>query len=806
MGDSSHSDGYELLGRRRELQRLLDLVTREDVHLITITGMPGVGKTSLARAVLEAVGQNGRLVPAAAVADGRLLEDVFVGSARLSGADPSAGWDASGRHGGDRSVVVLDDVDRVDGLADAVANLLSGQTSILVVLTAIRPTHLPGEHLVRVAPLPVPSEDEGIEQAAIALFVERAAAAGVHLDLADPAVRADVIDVCRQAGGVPLAIVLAAAQTTTLPPGFIARTLWRRIGAEHEIRALPGEAPGRSLAEALDGAYRLVGTSGQQVLSQVVVFQGPFLSDAAAAVVELSGSDVEVCDVLVELVDAHLLEFDSTVPGAARFRMSALVRAYAGTLLDVAALSALRHRHARYFRARCLAGGEVVRREWADIAAALDHEMRNGTVDDALSLAIAVAPALQNLPGAAAALTTRLDDLLHAGAEARPELQARALVWSTVLRPREADDLAAIAAWMSQHLADATALSRESGDGPGLLQALELTIASLNFTLDLARGVSAAHEGLELAQRLDNQPALARFEAWVAMAMRLNGNISETARLATSAVTRGREHGDAVAIINGSRLLLTLPVEQRPDLDPPLPRLADLLGDCERSGHPLIAMTILHDLFWQSLATGDLHRAAGWSWRLLVMAGDRLRSDALATVAGVTAVVSLAIRSGDLDTAVRLRESVRPLEGMLRRCVAPAAAVQYETDCGLLTERVDEDRYALLAAAVAGCTVREANHRAREFAQRLAVPDPPPATRVAGDLDSLTPRERDVLIELASGATNRQIAQQLGLSAKTVMHHSMAIYRKLAVPNRVAATAIAYEQGLLRRAAVPAAG
>jgi DNA-binding NarL/FixJ family response regulator len=62
---------------------------------------------------------------------------------------------------------------------------------------------------------------------------------------------------------------------------------------------------------------------------------------------------------------------------------------------------------------------------------------------------------------------------------------------------------------------------------------------------------------------------------------------------------------------------------------------------------------------------------------------------------------------------------------------------------------------------------------------------------------SLTPRELEVLALLANGLTNREIADELMLSVKTVMHHSVAIYRKLDVRGRAEATAYAHRHGLV---------
>ena len=61
----------------------------------------------------------------------------------------------------------------------------------------------------------------------------------------------------------------------------------------------------------------------------------------------------------------------------------------------------------------------------------------------------------------------------------------------------------------------------------------------------------------------------------------------------------------------------------------------------------------------------------------------------------------------------------------------------------------------------------------------------------------LSPREREVLGLVASGATNREIAAALYLSEKTVARHLSNIFTKLGVSSRSAATAYAYEHGLV---------
>src|SRR4051794_25511558 len=61
----------------------------------------------------------------------------------------------------------------------------------------------------------------------------------------------------------------------------------------------------------------------------------------------------------------------------------------------------------------------------------------------------------------------------------------------------------------------------------------------------------------------------------------------------------------------------------------------------------------------------------------------------------------------------------------------------------------------------------------------------------------LTGRELEVLLALVRGQSNQQIADELGISVKTVGHHIEHVYRKAGVRSRAAATVWAYEQELM---------
>ncbi|MDR1430584.1 MAG: response regulator transcription factor [Propionibacteriaceae bacterium] len=76
-----------------------------------------------------------------------------------------------------------------------------------------------------------------------------------------------------------------------------------------------------------------------------------------------------------------------------------------------------------------------------------------------------------------------------------------------------------------------------------------------------------------------------------------------------------------------------------------------------------------------------------------------------------------------------------------------------------------------------------------------------PSSPTAADhrLEVLTDREREVLIEVAKGATNAEIAQQLYMAEGTVKTHIGRLLSKLECRDRVGLVLFAYQSGLVRR-------
>jgi predicted ATPase len=316
---------WPLLGRERELDEIRSLVA-EGRRLVTLTGPGGSGKTRLA--LQAAVELSEKFLDGTffvALASLRNIQAARSAVALAVGLQPDddlAGWLASRR-----VLLLLDNLEHLQGVAGLVSELLVGE--VVVLGTSRGPLHLSAERELLVEPLP--------DEAAVELFVSRAAAAGRQL-AADETVRV----VCRRLDNLPLAIELAAARAKLLSPA----ALLERLEA-----ALPLVAGGaidlperqRTLRATIEWSYELLDPEPRAVFRRLSVFRGSFTLSAAEAI---TGSDL---DQLAALLDQSLVR----ALGEERFFLLETLREYARERLDEAGETAdYALRHARWYLER----------------------------------------------------------------------------------------------------------------------------------------------------------------------------------------------------------------------------------------------------------------------------------------------------------------------------------------------------------------------------------------------------------------------------------------------------------------------
>ncbi|MFI6878497.1 ATP-binding protein [Streptomyces sp. NPDC050400] len=387
------------IGRDIELTHLTRALGSQ--RCVTVLGPGGVGKTRLAlRAVAtrtDAPTPPACLVELSALRDPDLLPHTLAACLGLPEQDTRSQLDVILNHLRDQpALIILDTCEHlVDACAELVDILLRETDGVRVLATSRQPLDVPGEHTFPVSPLAV--DDEGGD--AVTLFEQRAAAVVPGFEVTD-ANRDDVVRLCRRLDGIPLAIELATVRLRAVP----LRQLIDRL--EDRFRLLTG---GRrttlprhqTLRTAIDWSHELCDERERTLWARLSVFGDVFDLAAAEEVCgfgELTPADV--MEVLIDLVDKSVVQrVDEAgagpAPGdgdfATRYRMLDTIREYgAERLAESGEETAARDRHLdRYVTAadtfdRHFIGDDqmprcrALRREHPDIRLALEYALGSG--------------------------------------------------------------------------------------------------------------------------------------------------------------------------------------------------------------------------------------------------------------------------------------------------------------------------------------------------------------------------------------------------------------------------------------------
>jgi len=361
-----------LVGREREIEEVSGLLTqREDVRLVTLTGIGGVGKTRLAVEVArEASGHfpdGAMFVGLAPLSDPSLVVPTILRSLGMPEPEGRTPGEALIDHLRDRNfLLVLDNLEHLLGAAPEVAALIEACPHLVVLATSRAPLRIRGERDYPVPPLVLPAstrspnEEEVLASPSGTLFVERARAASASFTLARENAPS-VAQICWRLAGLPLALELAAAKVRFLDPATLLSRLDRALSTSW-ARDLPERQ--RTMRATLDWSHELLAAPERQLFRRLSVFSGGFSLEAAEGVdTSVDGHEQEVLDRLEVLVEQSLVIVE---PGAggyeARYGMLEPIRQYAREKLEESGeAEEVRRRHAEYYLALAEAADQKLR-------------------------------------------------------------------------------------------------------------------------------------------------------------------------------------------------------------------------------------------------------------------------------------------------------------------------------------------------------------------------------------------------------------------------------------------------------------
>ena len=346
-----------LIGREKEIAKVCSILQNTGVHMLTLTGAGGVGKTRLSLQVASVLRNQFAdgvcFVSLSPISDPKLVIPTIAQKLEIKEANDQSAFDLLLDFLHDKELLlVLDNFEQVLPAASEVAELLVGAPGLKVIVTSRLLLHLYGEHEYIVAPLslpdlralPNPNMEELMRSPAVTLFVQRAQATRTDFTLTSTNALT-IAKICARLDGLPLAIELAAARIKLSTP----QTLLTQLeGGDQNayldvLARVTQDLPPRqqTMRAAIDWSYKLLNGDEQALFRRLGLFMGGCTLEAVTVVctgwdaseapsdASLPQRNEATMAALATLIDHSLLLRVEGDDGAPRFMMLETLREYA---------------------------------------------------------------------------------------------------------------------------------------------------------------------------------------------------------------------------------------------------------------------------------------------------------------------------------------------------------------------------------------------------------------------------------------------------------------------------------------------